>query len=82
MASLKNLVVGAILVLAPIWWIVKGSAIYLGRSGVQDLITILNGGIPLVLLLFGLLLLWIEIEDIKVEREFRKERKRKKKKKK
>ncbi len=79
MASIKNVIIGLALIFAPIWWILKGSFQYLGRSGLEDLLIVINGGLPVLLVLFGLLILWIELEDYKIERELKRKSKKRKK---
>jgi len=76
-----KLIVGIILVVASAWWILKGSLSVLGRSGIADLITILNGAIPVIVFLLGIFIVWLELDELKIEKELAKEERKTKRKK-
>lgn len=63
------------------WWVVRGSISYLGRSGLADLVTLLNGAIPVIVFLLGIFIIWLELDELKIERELAKEEKKSRKKK-
>lgn len=76
--SLVKIIIGVILIVVSIWWIVQGSSflqpikdstIVTSRPALADLITILNGGIPPFLILIGLLIVWLEWDNIKMQKE-------------
>lgn len=67
--AIVKLIVGAILVVGSIWWVLQGSEQILGRSGVQDLMTILNGFIPALVFLIGLFVVWLELDELRIEKE-------------
>ena len=73
---------GIVLIAASVWWIVCGSAQFLGRSGIADLATVLNGAIPPLLVLLGAFIVWLEWDEWRIERELREEEKRRKRRKK
>jgi len=53
----------------------------LGRSGIADLITILNGAIPVIVFLLGIFIVWLELDELKIEKELAKEERKTKRKK-
>ena len=84
---LIKIIIGAILIVASIWWIVQGSTALAGvesssivtsRPSLADLITLLNGGIPPFLVLIGLLIVWLEWDGLKIQKELAAEEKKKK----
>ena len=83
--SLVKIIVGAILVVVGVWWIVqgssyieplKGSNLVTSRPALGDFITLLNGGIPPFFALIGLLIVWLEWDSFKIEKELSKEEKK------
>ena len=66
------MLVGIILVAASVWWVAQGSAAYLGRSGVQDIIAVINGVIPPLLFIMGLFVVWLEVDELKASVKKRK----------
>lgn len=78
--SLVKIIIGVILIVASIWWLIQGSS-FIGRSGITDLIALLNGGIPPFLILIGLLIVWLEWDSFKIQKELSKEEKPKEEKK-
>jgi hypothetical protein len=81
MSALIKLLVGAVLMVAAVWWVVQGSDILIQRSGLIDLVSLLNGGIPLGIFLIGIFVVWLELDEIRIEREIKAEEKKSKKKK-
>ena len=85
MGALIKLLFGAILMVASVWWVVQGSELYnphtlvAGKPGLNDLITLLNGGVPLGLFFIGIFVIWLELDEIKIEREIKAEEKKSKK---
>lgn len=69
--SITTLVVGIILVVASVWWVAQGSATYLGRSGLSDLITVINGVVPALLFIVGLFVVWLELDELKAGKKSR-----------
>ena len=59
-----------------------GSGAFLGVDWLGNFIILLTGMIPPFLILIGLFIVWLEIDEIKAERELRKEEEKKRKKKK
>ena len=83
--SLVKIIIGAILVVVSIWWIVQGSSyiqplkdstLVADRPALADLITLVNGGLPPFLALIGLLIVWLEWDSFKMQKEVSKEEKK------
>ena len=82
MGSLVRIIIGVVLIIASIWWIVmgsdvisgfKGSATLTSRPALADLVTVLNGSIPLLFILLGLLMVWLEWDTMSTQRKVSKE---------
>jgi len=67
-------ILGLILVFGSIWWIVQGSQQYIQRSGYQDLITVINGAVPVLILILGIFIIWLELDELKIERELKRKK--------
>ena len=65
---------------AAVWWIVPqgGSYNLLHRSGWADIKVLLNGGIPVAIFVVGLFIVWLELDEIRIEKGLRTEEKKKK----
>lgn len=81
MHPVVKLIIGAILMIAAVWWVLQGSLNLIGRSGLTDLIALLNAGIPIGVFFVGLFVVWLELDEIRIEREIKAEEKKAKKKK-
>ena len=82
MHPIGKLLIGVILIIASVWWVVQGSLKYTGHSGLSDLRTVLNGIIPPLIFLLGIFIIWLEMDEIKIERELKAEERKVKKKRK
>lgn len=76
MQAAGKVIVGIILVVASAWWIIQGADRYLGtwtshHRGIADLITVLDGVVPVLLFLLGIFIVWLEMDEMKVEKELR-----------
>lgn len=77
MQAAGKVIVGIILVVASAWWIVQGSTMYSTmifghtHSGIQDLITVVNGAVPVLVFLLGIFIVWLEMDEMKVEKELK-----------
>jgi uncharacterized membrane protein YwzB len=85
MGAIIKLIIGAILMIAAVWWVIQGSERLIGRfsfenKGISDVITLLNGGVPIGVFFIGLFIVWLELDEIKIDREIKSEEKRDKKK--
>jgi uncharacterized membrane protein YwzB len=85
MRAIIKLIIGAILMIAAIWWLIQGSETLIGKfsfdnRGISDLVTLLNGGVPLGIFFIGLFIVWLELDEIKIDREIKSEEKKAKKK--
>ncbi|MEM5766336.1 MAG: hypothetical protein QW423_01725 [Candidatus Aenigmatarchaeota archaeon] len=91
-----KIIIGLFLILAGIYWILYGPtanslsakiAPYLTPFGVQangawnDFLLLLNGGIPPLVLLVGIFIVWLEWDEWKIERELAAEEKKTRRKK-
>jgi len=74
--AIVKIIIGAILIVASVWWVLQGSTKVLGRDGLQDLMSILNGGIPPIVFLIGLFVVWLELDELRIEKELSSKRKR------
>jgi len=81
--ALCKVIVGALLMIAGIYYLVGGPAFpwLTGNRPYIDLLIILNGGIPLLVFFLGLFVVWLELDEIRIEREIKAEEKKAKRKK-
>jgi hypothetical protein len=75
MQPIAKMIIGVILVIASIYYLVYGIPPYNIRPAWRDLLLVLNGGIPLLVLLIGAFIVWLEWDEWKIERELAKEEK-------
>lgn len=73
MGPIPKIIGGIILIVASVWWI--------ARFGWKDFLTVLNGAIPPLVFLLGVFIVWLEVDELKIERELKKEEEKVKKKK-
>ena len=73
-----KVLIGLLIMVGSVWWVLEGSAKYLGRSGLEDLISVINGAVPPLLFLLGVFIVWLEYDEWKIERELREEEEREK----
>jgi hypothetical protein len=76
-----KILIGAILVIGSVWWVLQGSLQYTGHSGLSDLRTVLNGIIPPLVFLMGIFIVWLELDELRIEKELRTEEEKPKRKK-
>lgn len=81
MGPVIKIIVGAILVIASIYYLVAGPALtwLTGNKPYVDLLILLNGGIPVLVFLIGLFIVWLELDELRIEKELKAEEKKKKK---
>ena len=77
MHAAAKVLIGIVLVVASVWWILQGADQYLGnwtshRRGVADFVTVLDGILPVLIFLLGIFIVWLEVDEMKVEKEIRK----------
>lgn len=72
--AICKIIAGIILVLIGLYMLVPLGYAYSGIA-LNAFITVLLGAIPVLLILIGLLLVWIESEELKTEKEFKRKRK-------
>lgn len=78
-----KLIIGAILMIAAVWWVMPvqgGSSLLIKRNAINDLIVLLNAAVPIGIFLIGLFVVWLELDEIKIEKEIKAEEKKSKKK--
>lgn len=68
--GIEKILIGIILVIVGLWLLIPVS--WGGRGWWPQLLTVITGIIPIGLLFFGAILVWIESEELKVERPRRK----------
>ena len=74
MNTAVKLIIGLLITIAGIYWYTAQNI--LGKNPWDSFMTIFVGGFGLFLLLVGLLVTWIEYEDLKWEREEKKPKKK------
>lgn len=76
MSAILKIIIGIILVLAGLYALAPGTTVQGIPSGfaLDDLWTVLKGSVPVLVILFGLLLVWIESEELKTEKEFKRKK--------
>ncbi len=75
-SAIIKILIGAILVMGSVWWVLQGSVQYLQRDGVQDFLALLNGGLPPLVFLIGLFIVWLELDELRIEGELSSGRKK------
>jgi hypothetical protein len=75
-----KIIIGAILVIGSIYYILNGFPPYL-KPAWRDLIVVLKGAAPPLVFLLGIFIIWLELDELRIERELEKEEKKAKKKK-
>ena len=73
MNATVKVIIGAILMVGSIWWIFTGSIQVIGRSGWEDLKTLLNGAIPVLVFVVGICIVWLEMDELRIEKELKTE---------
>jgi len=82
MNPLIKAIIGVILVIASLYYILYPIK-WLPRTispALPDVIVVLNGAIPVFVLLLGIFIIWLEWDEWKIEKELEKEEKKLKKK--
>ncbi|MEM7827112.1 MAG: hypothetical protein QXD72_00150, partial [Candidatus Aenigmatarchaeota archaeon] len=77
--------IGVVLIIVSIWWILWGSSyieplknwsFVTNRPALADLITLINGGLPPLVVLIGLLVVWLEWDNLRIQKELSKQEKK------
>jgi preprotein translocase subunit SecG len=74
-----KIIIGILLVIGSAWWIAQGSQAFIGRSGIADLITVINGALPVLVFVLGIFIVWLELDELRIERELKAEEEKEKK---
>jgi hypothetical protein len=87
MGTISKILLGIILLVGSAWWILKAPYYPLTLLGISqgtnlaDFIIVVNGAIPPLIFLIGLFIIWLEYDELKIQRELaREERKARRKK--
>jgi hypothetical protein len=70
-------------VIASAWWVLQGGRFIINNiphSAFQDFVTVVNGALPPLVFLLGLFIVWLELDELKIEKELAVEQKKEKKK--
>ncbi|MGC8812471.1 MAG: hypothetical protein ACP5O8_02685 [Candidatus Aenigmatarchaeota archaeon] len=67
-----KIIIGLILIGASIYYIVKGVPGYF-EPGWPALLTVIKGLVPLAVLLLGVFIVWLEWDELRIERELKAE---------
>jgi len=80
--ALIKILLGAVFVIGSIWWVLQGSDQFFNtpRKGINDLITVVNGLLPPFVAVIGLFIVWLELDELKIESELKKEERKPRKK--
>jgi hypothetical protein len=93
MGAIGKLIIGLLLVIASGWWIISGPSLtdivvpLLQNYGIitgeafSDFLVVLNGGLPPLIFLIGIFIVWLEYDEWKIEKELAREKRRARKKK-
>jgi len=76
MSAIVKILIGAVLMIASVWWVFQGSDYALGRPYLNDLITLLNAVIPIAVFIIGLFVLWLKLDELRIEKELKTEKKK------
>jgi len=77
MNPLAKALIGVILILASLYYIASGIPGYL-KPALSDVLVVLNGSIPILVLLLGVFIVWLEWDEWKIEQELKKEEEKEK----
>lgn len=67
MHAIIKLLIGAILLIAAVMYVYDDYSI-LGHSARGDLVTVINGTLPAFIGLIGLFIVWLELDELKINR--------------
>lgn len=76
-----KIIIGLILIVASIYYIVRGVPGYF-EPGWPALLTVIKGLVPLGVLFIGIFIVWLEWDELRIERELKAEEKKLEKRKK
>jgi len=74
-----KIIIGILLVIGSAWWVAQGSQAFIARSGIADLITVINGALPVLVFVLGIFIVWLELDELRIERELKAEEEKEKK---
>jgi hypothetical protein len=72
MRSKARLTLSILLIVFSLWWIFLGSDWVIGRPGLLDVEAMVNGSVPLLLIIVGSMNLWVEADELRFRDELRK----------
>lgn len=73
MHPIGKIIIGVILVLGAVYYILKDP---LGLNPLRDLKIVINGIVPILVALVGLFMIWLEMDELRIERELKTEEKK------
>ena len=79
MHIVAKIIIGILLVIGSAWWVAQGSQAFIARSGIADLITVINGALPVLVFVLGIFIVWLELDELRIERELKAEEEKEKK---
>jgi len=82
MHPIIKILLGAVFVIGSIWWVLQGSGQFFNEpgKGIKDFITVVNGLLPPFVALLGLFIVWLELDELKIEKELKQEERKSRKK--
>jgi len=81
MNAITKAFIGVLIVIASLYYILLGIPGYL-KPALSDVLVVLNGVIPILALLLGAFIIWLEYDEWKIEQELKKEEQKEKRKRK
>ncbi|MEM7821420.1 MAG: hypothetical protein QXX38_01215 [Candidatus Aenigmatarchaeota archaeon] len=75
MHPIGKIIVGAILMIGSVYYIFRGIP-GMFEPALPALIVVLNGAIPPFVFLIGLFIVWLELDELRIERELKQEEKK------
>jgi hypothetical protein len=75
-----KIIIGAILVIGSVYYIINGFPPYLNPTW-DELLVVLKGAVPPLVFLLGIFIIWLELDELRIERELKEEERKAKKKK-
>lgn len=79
MHPIGKIIIGAILVIGSVYYIFMGFPPYSSPAW-QDLKIVLKGAIPPLVLILGIFIIWLELDELRIEKELKTEERKSKKK--
>lgn len=67
MHPIGKIIIGALMVISSVWLVLSPEWAYLGL--LPALITVIKGVVPALVFLMGLFIVWLELDELRIEKE-------------